>query len=98
MFWFTTIWDKESPCNIQLTKPFSAENYPKYQNYDAIEVKSLSDMPFDYQGIMGVPLTIFGIKNITEIFDFIGVRFDLRIDGKKKYTRILIKRRNNNVT
>ena len=38
-------------------KKYSADEYPKYDNYDAIEVSKVTDIPMDYEGVMGVPIT-----------------------------------------
>lgn len=69
--WFTNM--KHERCNqpIKLTKKYSPEEYPTYENFDAIECKKLSDIPIDYDGIMGVPITLFD-KFSHEQFEIIG--------------------------
>lgn len=42
-----------------LTATYSPEKYPKYDNYDAIEVSRVKNIPYNYDGVMGVPITIF---------------------------------------
>ena len=86
------------------------DNYPKYDNYDAIEVSKTKDIPIDYPGVMGVPITWLGKYNPDE-FEIIGVDFDLAgpitvqgkvkenpqrlyINGERKYARILIRNLN----
>ena len=81
--------------------------YPKYDNYDAIEVGKVLQIPLDYDGIMGVPITFLDKFNPDQ-FEIIGADFDLAkaltvngkikpnpqrfyINGKRKYSRILIK-------
>ena len=81
--------------------------YPKYDNYDAIEVGKVLQIPLDYDGIMGVPITFWDKFNPDQ-FEIIGADFDLAkaltingkiklnpqrfyINGKRKYSRILIK-------
>ena len=44
-------------------KQYSPEEYPKYDNYDAIEVSKTADIPCDYDGIMGVPITFLDKYN-----------------------------------
>ena len=42
---------------IDLICRYSEEEYPNYSNYDAIEVSKVTDIPCDYEGVMGVPMT-----------------------------------------
>ena len=56
---------------IDLVCHYSDEEYPKYDNYDAIEVSKITDIPMDYQGAMGVPIT-FMDKYCPVQFDIIG--------------------------
>ena len=75
--------------------------YAKYDNYDAIDVPRIEDIPYDYDGIMGVPITILTRINYSQ-FELIGKadagnsKYDLFapfIDGKQVFKRILIKRK-----
>lgn len=54
--WYTTLEVPELPF-LELTKSYNPDDYPKYDNYDAIEVSKTINIPCDYQGIMGVPIT-----------------------------------------
>lgn len=54
--WFTNIEHKKRLTPIDLYKKYSSE-YPKYDNYDAIEVSKVCEIPMDYDGVMGVPIT-----------------------------------------
>ena len=56
---------------LPLTKSYDPELYPKFENYDAIDVKALKDIPKDYYGVMGVPVTILS-KHNPEQFEIIG--------------------------
>ena len=56
--WYSTIDLGEEKPELPLTKQYSEALYEKYDNYDAIEVPSLKDIPYDYAGIMGVPVSI----------------------------------------
>ena len=56
ILWYTNIQHKKRNTPLDLYKRYSNE-YPKYDNYDAIEVSKVSDIPMDYDGVMGVPIT-----------------------------------------
>ena len=53
-------------------EPSSNANYPRYDNYDAINVDKVSDIPFDYDGIMGVPITFLDKYNPDQ-FEIVGI-------------------------
>lgn len=55
--WFSTL-PVTGRKPLVLTATYSPEKYPKYDNYDAIEVSRIKDIPYDYDGVMGVPVTI----------------------------------------
>ena len=55
-----------------LYKTYSSEQYPKYENYDAINVNKTEDIPCDYEGIMGVPITFMDKYNPDQ-FEIIGL-------------------------
>lgn len=56
--WYSTVLlGKELPM-MELSREYSPEDYPEYDNYGAIEVQCLKDIPKDYGGIMGVPVSI----------------------------------------
>lgn len=93
--WFTNIGNPCSKNFIELTKTYNEIDYPKYDNYDAIEVSKVADIPKDYKGVMGVPMTFLTKYNPNQ-FKIVGFRKgddgkDLRVHGKDKYFRILIK-------
>ena len=70
--WFTNIGHNKRPKPLDLTHTYSAERYPKYDNYDAINVDKTKDIPMDYDGVMGVPITFLD-KYCPEQFEIIGV-------------------------
>lgn len=74
--WYTNLDIKQRHEEMILVKRYLPQDYPKYENYDAIEVGKTSDIPCDYDGIMGVPIT-FMDKYCPEQFDIIGRRGDL---------------------
>lgn len=85
---------------LELTKCYTPEEYPKYDTFDAINVHRVQDIPKDYDGIMGVPITIIDKYN-SEQFELIGEanhgsdnEYDLFkpiINGKLLFKRILIR-------
>lgn len=61
--------------------------YPKYDNYDAIEVSKVKDIPRDYDGVMGVPITFLDKFNPDQ-FEVLGItngRYDYDVKPSKKY-------------
>ena len=99
--WFTNLDHKKRHEELLLYKKYNTEEYPKYDNYDAIEVGKTKDIPMDYNGIMGVPITFLD-KYCPEQFEIVGQMMTTKvtefnfgypyIDGKKKFARVLIKR------
>ena len=95
--WFTNIETSKRQEELELYKKYNPIDYPKYDNYDAIEVSHTSEIPIDYDGIMGVPITFLEKYNPNQ-FEIIRFRKgnddkDLSINGKYLFSRILIKRK-----
>lgn len=87
--WFTNLKiEKEF---LSLTEHYYSEKYQKYDNYDAINVDRIKDIPCDYNGVIGVPITFINKYNSKqfEIIDYINPI----LNNKNLYKRILIKRR-----
>lgn len=55
--WFTNMEHSKRNEPMQLKAHYTPEEYPKYDNYDAIEINKLKNIPMDYNGVMGVPIT-----------------------------------------
>ena len=99
--WFTNLDHKKCHEELLLYKKYNEEEYPKYDNYDAIEVSKTKDIPMDYEGIMAVPITFLD-KYCPTQFEIVGQMMTTKvtefnfgypyINGKKKFARILIKR------
>lgn len=70
--WFTNLDYKERHENLILYKTYSPEEYPRYINYDAIEVSKTELIPCDYDGVMGVPITFMDKYNPDQ-FEIIGI-------------------------
>ncbi len=87
VMWYTNIDIQKRHENLILYKKYSPEIYPKYDNYDAIEVSKTSDIPFDYYGVMGVPITFMDKFN-PEQFEILGITDRQNTSGlrTKKYT------------
>lgn len=95
--WFTNLEFKKRRQKLILVRNYSPERYPTYDNCDAIEVGRTAEIPRDYPGVMGVPIT-FLEKYCPEQFEIIRFRKgddgrDLTIGGKTPYFRILIRSR-----
>ena len=107
--WYTTL-PVQKECRLTLTKSYYADpsQYPHYEGFDAIEVGFVKDIPYDYFGVIGVPVTY--LDNQHPDFEIVGAstgtggplingilahQQDLRIKGRTKDspTRIFIKRR-----
>lgn len=69
--WYTNLEIQKRHEDLVLYKPYNPQDYPKYDNYDAINVDRTVDIPVDYDGVMGVPITFMDKYN-PEQFDIIG--------------------------
>ena len=92
LFWTNMNYDFEKPF-VELTKTYNPVDYPKYDNYDAIEVSKSKNIPMDYTGKMGVPLSfIYKLNpNQFELIDITGCSKLLKLSGKNLYARLIIK-------
>ena len=98
--WYTNLEVSKRHDIIPLYKKYNALDYPKYDDYDAINVSKISEIPCDYNGKMGVPVTILERFNPDQ-FELIGIDRYLKdnphygrrfkIHGKEIYARIVIK-------
>ena len=94
--WFTNIPHNRRNTPLDLYKKYSADEYPKYDNYNAIEVGKVAEIPMDYEGVMGVPISFLD-KYCPNQFRIVKFRKgdddkDLSVNGKCPYFRILIQR------
>ena len=69
--WFTNLDTKKRHEELILYKKYISEEYPKYDNYDAINVDKVSGIPTNYDGIIGVPITFLNKYN-PDLFEIIG--------------------------
>lgn len=101
--WLTNLDNERRHGKLQLTQRYNPVDYPRYDLYDAINVKKVTDIPYDYAGIMGVPITIINKYN-SDQFEIVGEanhgsdnEYDLfkpTINGKLLFKRILIRNKN----
>lgn len=98
--WFSTFNDIKNT-KLNLIKKYNPIDYPKYDGYDIINVNKVKDIPYDYTGVMGVPITFLDKYNPDD-FTILGIANSERylfyecstvINGKNTYQRILIKRK-----
>ena len=78
--WFTNLEIRKRKEEIVLYKHYTPEEYPHYDNYDAIEVSRVDLIPCDYWGVMGVPITFLQRYN-PEQFEIVG-RADANVAGE----------------
>lgn len=93
--WFTNLDLPKRHIPLDLWARYSPEKYPHYDDYDAIECSSTKDIPADYYGTIGVPITYLPY-HCTEQFEILEI-VTPKINQKSKYKRLLIRRiRNEN--
>ena len=104
--WFTNLETIKRYEEFKFYKTYNTRDFPKYDNYDAIEVSKLMEIPVDYDGCMGVPITFvdrynpnqFEILGQTGVIDPENICLEYKggrpyIDGKRLYSRILIRKK-----
>jgi len=79
--WFTNLDYKERHEDLILFKKYNKTDYPKYDNYDAINVDVTKDIPVDYKGAIGVPITFMDKYN-PEQFEIIGMSASAGYDAE----------------
>ena len=98
--WFTSMRD-DCPPKLVLSRKYIEGEYKKFDNFDAINIDKTKDIPVDYTGLMGVPVTFLDKWNY-EQFEVIGFgmsgsggddMFAPIVEGDYKFRRILIKKK-----
>jgi len=84
--WFTNLDTTRRHEELTLYKKYTPEEYPKYDNYDAIEVSKVFEIPMDFDGVMGVPITFLDKYN-PEQFEIIGSNRGVDQDLNRVYGR-----------
>lgn len=77
VFWFTNLDHAKRHEDLVLYKTYNSDEYPKYDNYDAIEVGNVVDIPLDYAGAMGVPVSFLD-KHNPDQFEVIGSDYEVK--------------------
>ena len=98
--WFTNLDIKKRHEELVLFRNYSADKYPHYDNYDAIEVSKVSEIPCDYIGTMGVPITFLDKYN-PEQFEILGInagRDEFECRPSKRYVNPIQHNPNGTVT
>ena len=105
--WLTNLDMPKRHETLVLTQKYNPKKYPKYDNFDGINVTKVADIPYDYNGIMGVPITYLKYHNELQ-FEIIGEanhgsdnEFDLfkpKVNGKELFKRILIQKKHNYIS
>ena len=95
--WFTNISNKKRNKSIELNKKYSEEEYKKFDNYNAINCDKVADIPKDYYGVIGVPISFLD-KYCPEQFEIIGITYStdrnediekIRTDAKHSHVGII---------
>ncbi|MCL2745326.1 MAG: adenine-specific methyltransferase EcoRI family protein [Planctomycetaceae bacterium] len=99
--WYTNLDVSSRHEELTPYKFYTPEEYPVYDNYDAIEVSKVSDIPVDYDGAMGVPITFLDKYNPNQ-FEILGLdhhdpeKFGAQwhiLNGRTPYRRIIIRKK-----
>lgn len=89
--WFTTLTvERPDDKKLVLTKKYN-NDYRVYDNYDAIECTS-KDIPTDYEGKIGVPITFFKYYNYLP-YNVLDLRADLKLNGKQQFLKLIIQKK-----
>ena len=96
-WWYTNMDCQRQNQHLDLYKTYNETDYPKYDNYDAINVDRVADIPKNYFGEMGVPITFIKKLNRNQ-FEIVGNMTSCDkgqpyVNGKLKYARIVIRRK-----
>lgn len=97
--WFTNLDHQKRHEELILYKKYNPREYPVYDNYDAINVNHIADIPCDFCGVMGVPVTFLDKYNPDQ-FEIVGNEYSLNIErgrgyicGRRMYGRLFIRKK-----
>lgn len=88
--WFTNLENDKENKYLLLNRTYNEKDYPKFENYNAINVDKVKDIPYDYDGVMGVPITFLGKYN-PKHFEIVDARTVALNDKQKNKNTYLIK-------
>lgn len=90
--WFTTLQvNRPESKKLKLTKTYNENDYPRFDDYPAIESTS-KDIPIDYPGLIAVPISFFKYYDYLP-YEVLEHRGDLKLKGKTVYERLIIRRK-----
>ena len=99
--WYTNIDHKKRHEELDLYKKFNEEEYQSFDNYNAININKVADIPYDYDGIMGVPITFMDKYNPDQ-FEILGLTqigcHDLVPDTRRYDDYVEVRRSDGKVT
>jgi hypothetical protein len=90
--WFTNLDTTKRYESLLMYKSYDPTYYPMDNTYNAINVDKVVEIPCDYEGVMGVPITFMDKYNPAQ-FELVGKANSFYVGGKETYERILIRRR-----
>ena len=90
--WITTLPVERK--TFELKKTYNPQDYPKWDNRDVIEVKRSKNLPKDYYGKMGVPVSFFTFWNDLDQLELLDITEDGKLNGKRLFKRIVVRRKN----
>lgn len=88
--WLTSLPDTPRPLLDLTANRYEPGRFRVYDRLDAIDIPRLKDMPADYPGVMGVPITVFDhVHHMRPRVELLGLRHDLTVDGRGVFCRVL---------
>ena len=87
--WFTNLEVEKHKVHIPLYKKYTPAEYPKYDNFDAIEVSKVAEIPVDYFGVMGVPVTFLDKYNPDQ-FELLGYEKSYHLQTKQYPSQVQV--------
>jgi len=90
--WLTTLKRSVDMSKRKLTKTYNPQEYPHYDDYDAIECTNKKNIPIDYNGNIGVPITFFYWYPELD-YEIIDGPLTPKLNGKNKFQRLIIRRK-----
>ena len=99
-YWYSNLDVFSRYIKLNLTKKYDKNKYPKYDDYNAININKLNEIPYDYDGMMGVPVTFltkynpnqFSIIGLDRYLDLPNKVYRFHLNDKELYARIVIKK------
>ncbi|MEK7658970.1 MAG: adenine-specific methyltransferase EcoRI family protein [Patescibacteria group bacterium] len=88
IMWLTNLHTTKRHEKMVLYKKYTPEEFPKYDNYNVVNVDKIADIPMDYDGVMGVPIT-FVDKYNPEQFEILGIANSARWIGYECFTMVI---------